>query len=140
MMRNNAKWQHGFTLIEVMMVIAIIGILVAIGIPNYERYAKRAARADAMVILLDAANKQEQFFVDNRQYTTDLEDIGVSATSENGYFSIAATVNNSTFVITATAQGGPVSSDTMCTTLTINELGLKGYTGLAKNADECWER
>lgn len=139
MMRNSAKWQQGFTLIEVLIVVAIIGILVAIAIPNYERYAKRAARADAMVILLDAANKQEQFFVDNRQYTTDLEDIGVPAVSENGYFSIAATVNNSTFIITATAQGGPVSSDSVCTTLTINELGLKGNTG-SGSADDCWER
>lgn len=139
MMKNNVKLRTGFTLIELLIAVAIMGILASIAYPNYEEYVKRAARADAMVLLLDAANKQEQYYVDNRQYTTDLDDLGVPSSSENGYFTISMTVNNSTFVATATAASGPVSGDDECTTLTIDEVGLKQNTG-TETAEYCWER
>ena len=137
MMRNNAV--NGFTLIEVMIVVAIVGILASIAYPNYSSYVKRAVRADAMVILLDAANKQEQFFVDNRQYASDLGDLGIATETENGYFTISVEADASSFTVIATADSGPVAGDTQCSTLTINELGLKGNTG-SGDTDLCWER
>lgn len=137
MMRNNVV--NGFTLIEVMIVVAIVGILASIAYPNYSSYVMRAARADAMVILLDAANKQEQFFVDNRQYASDLGDLGIATETENGYFTISVEADASSFTVTATADSGPVAGDTQCSTLTINELGLKGNTG-SGDTDLCWER
>ncbi|KAF7774260.1 type IV pilus assembly protein PilE [Pseudoalteromonas citrea] len=136
-MRNSTV--NGFTLIEVMIVVVIVGILASIAYPNYSSYVNRAARADAMVILLDAANRQEQFFVDNRQYTSDLADLGVPTETENGYFTIGVEADTSSFTVTATADSGPVAGDTECSTLTINELGLKGNTG-SGDADLCWER
>jgi type IV pilus assembly protein PilE len=137
MMRNSAV--NGFTLIEIIIVVAIVSLLASIAYPNYTNYVKRAARADAMVILLDAANKQEQFFVDNRQYASELAKLGVFDETENGYFKISVVANNTSFTMTATADSGPVAGDSECTTLTINELGEKKSTGSA-GEKVCWER
>lgn len=138
------KISQGFTLIEVMIVVVIIGILAAVSYPNYTEYVKRGARADAMTILLDAANKQEQYFVDNRSYATDLSDIGVPSASENGYFTISLQEGGTTdtFTLVATAASGPVRGDTDCPALTIDELGIRGVSGVTDQAqiDRCWER
>jgi type IV pilus assembly protein PilE len=139
MRKNNVYAVGGFSLIELLITISIVGILASIAYPSYETYVKRAARAEAMATLLDAANKQEQYFVDNRKYTTDLSALGVGTSTENGYFTLAATVTGNTFTITATAAAGPVKGDTTCETLSINEIGVKASTGTAER-DFCWER
>ncbi|WP_440053607.1 type IV pilin protein [Pseudoalteromonas sp. T1lg65] len=140
---KNSHGKHsnikGFSLLELMIVLAIVGILSFVAYPSYLDYTARAARAEAMTTLIDAANKQEQYFSDNRVYTEDLAAIGVPNTTENGYFELAATVENNTFVITATATSGPVGDDRQCETLTINDLGVKGSTGTL-SAEQCWER
>lgn len=146
MNRNNSAGclvERGFTLIEVMIVVVIIGILSAIAYPNYTEYVRRGARADAMTLLLDAANKQEQFFVDNRAYSNDLEAIGVPTATENGYFNVTLeNVTADTFRIVATAAAGPVQGDEQCPALTIDELGIRGVTGTTNQdaIDRCWER
>jgi len=60
----------GFTLIELMMVVAIISILLAIAVPAYNEYVNRAHRAAAQQFLMDVAQRQEQYLLDNRQYAT----------------------------------------------------------------------
>jgi type IV pilus assembly protein PilE len=139
MMKNNKI--NGFTLLEMLIVVAIAGILASVAYPQYTEYVRRAARADAMVLLLDAANKQEQYYADNRSYTDDLSLINVPTTSENGYFTIAVEVPDSgtSFTITATAAAGAVAGDTACTTFTITDTGVKGSTGTS-DTDDCWER
>ena len=62
--------RSGFTLIELMMVVAIISILLAIAVPAYNEYINRAHRAAAQQFLLDVAQRQEQYLLDNRQYAT----------------------------------------------------------------------
>lgn len=62
----------GMTLIELVMVVAIISILVAVALPSYQRYAARGIRSQAQQFLMDLAQAQEQFFLDQRQYATDL--------------------------------------------------------------------
>jgi type IV pilus assembly protein PilE len=139
MMKSNIR--NGFTLLEMLIVVAIAGILASVAYPQYTEYVIRAARSDAMVLLLDAANKQEQYYADNRTYTDDLTLLNVPATSENGYFTISVDVPDSgtSFTITATAAAGAVAGDTACTTLTITDTGVKGSTGTS-DADDCWER
>ena len=136
-----SKEINGFTLLEMLIVVAIAGILASVAYPQYTEYVKRAARADAMVLLLDAANKQEQYYADNRSYTDNLSLINVPTTSENGYFTIAVEVpdNGTSFTITATAAAGAVAGDTACTTFTITDTGVKGSTGTS-DTDDCWER
>jgi type IV pilus assembly protein PilE len=138
MQNNNAKYT-GFTLTELIIVVAIVGILASISYPNYIEYVKRTARVEAATLLLDAANKQEQFFVDNRQYSNTLAALRVPAATENDYFTIAVERPQlNEFTITATAVGGPVNGDEECTTLTIDELGVQGHTGTAETAARCW--
>ena len=128
---------QGFTLIELMITVAIVGIIAAVALPNYTEYVKRASRAEAAASLLDAANKQEQYFVDNREYTSNITDLGITDKTENGHFKLAATVDNNTFIISATPVDGPVKGDKDCTELSITDTGLKRAKG-KKDTEYCW--
>ena len=70
------KINKGFTLIELMITIAIIGILAAIAYPSYTVYVAESARAEAHTSLLRASNLQEQYYLDNRGYTENMVDLG----------------------------------------------------------------
>ncbi|MEH6395263.1 type IV pilin protein [Pseudoalteromonas sp.] len=131
--------QLGFTLIELMITVAILGIIASIALPSYFEHVKRTARTEAITSLLDAANRQEQFFVDNRQYTTNLDNIGVVTPTEHGFYTIKADVDNDagTFSFTATPVAGPPLQDEDCKTFTIDDAGLKTATPKANSA-MCW--
>ena len=127
------KKSRGFTLIEVLIVVAIIGILASVIYPSYNDFVLSSNRTEAQRELLRLANLQEQLFVDQRAYTADMTDLGADA---DPYlvpnYSIDGVVNARTFTLTATAVGKQLS-DINCLTLTINEVGLK--TPVAN----CWE-
>jgi len=137
------KKQHAFTLIELMIAVAIVGILASIALPNYTEYVKRASRAEAAAALLDAANKEEQYFVDNREYTETFTDLGLQSKTENGHFELSIkVVDSNTFTITAKPIGGAVKGDNDCKELTITDTGLKGAKGSKgdSDVDYCWGR
>lgn len=72
----------GFTLIEMLMVVAIIGILLAIAVPAYNAYIVRAHRAAAQQFLLDVAQREEQYLLDNRQYAATLAALGMTVPAD----------------------------------------------------------
>jgi len=74
--QRSEKKNSGFTLIEVLIVVAILGILMSIAVPAYSEYIRRAHRAAAQQFLLDVAQRQEQYLLDNRQYATALRTAG----------------------------------------------------------------
>ncbi len=141
--------QYGITLIELMIVVAVIAILAAIGYPSYRDYVRRSNRAEGKSELMNAAALQEKFFSNNNTYTTDMTALGVDDTdpaiTESGYYSVdAAACAGETiatcYLLTATAQGGQ-SDDSKCTTMTLDSRGTKGGTGAQCNcatADTCW--
>lgn len=129
------KRSSGFTLIELMIVVAVIGILSAIAVPAYSEYVKKGKRSDAKAALLKAQIAQEKYRANHTQYGT-IDDIGISDTSPDGNYTIAdvGTADETTYTISAE----PLSpfSDSECGTFAINQDGAD-YSGSYANAT-CW--
>ena len=103
---NRAK-KKGFTLIEMVVVLAILAIIVSIALPNYQDYLKRSRRSDAMIALEKIANKQEQFYFDWNTYTDSLEDLNVGSYSPDGFYRLnIETADNALFVARAVPVAG----------------------------------
>ena len=132
---------RGFTLIELMIVIVIVGILFAVALPAYQSSVLRGHRADAQGILMDISAREERFMAQNNTYTTDINtaaglNIGTT-TSNNGYYnlSVAACGGGSIatcYLLTATATGGQ-ANDTDCATITLSSAGVTSGT-----TANCW--
>lgn len=130
--------QKGFTLIEVMIVVAIIGILAAIAYPSYDEYVKRGNRAEGQAFLNEVAARQERYFSQNNAYITSVNDIsklGLSkSSSETGKYTIALAGGGGGYTLTANQQ----FNDTKCGNLTLTAQGVKGRSGTEKTVEECW--
>jgi type IV pilus assembly protein PilE len=135
---DRAKASRGFTLIELMIVIVIIGILAAVAIPAYDDYVKKARRSQAQQLLLEIANRQEMYLLDARAYTnsfTTLQftssdwDCTLATTCSNTYYDVTMTVvvaaagTPPAYTITAT----PLSSQVSDGTLTYDSLGVSTH-------------
>ena len=135
------KTESGFTLIELMVVMAIVGILFGIALPAYKDHTLRSHRTDAHASLVDIAARQERFVAQNNTYTTEISantGLGLgSTTTAKGYYNLGVAACGggtiaSCYLITATATGGQVN-DTDCLTITFSSTGVKSGT-----TDECW--
>lgn len=87
---SNHKLQQGFTLIELMIVVVIIGILASIALPAYDNYVRRGKRGEGMSAVHTVLEAQERYYSDHRRYTATLSDLGVSATSPQGLYKLSA--------------------------------------------------
>ena len=141
---------RGMTLIELMVVVAIIAIIFAFAFPSYDRYIVRTKRAVGQNVLVQVADRQQQFFMDNKRYAADLTDLGFTAdpfiVDDNGSSTVAgdpdavysvslSNTSATTYTVTAAPLGGQLSRDTSCGSLTITQAGAKGKSG---SGDNCW--
>lgn len=138
---------RGFTVIELMITAAILGILAAIAIPSYQSQMIKVRRTDGQSLLLDIAARQEQFYSDNTTFTNDMTALGFGsdpAASPEGYYrgdAVAGSTGDlaTSFVATAQRQGAQMA-DTQCYDLTLDSEGSRGTDAHADGAvpQECW--
>ena len=133
--RAGSPDERGFTLIELVIVMALLGILLAIAVPTYREHMRKAARADAQSFLTDVASRQQQYLVDKRRYATSVAALSMAPSSHiQGKFEDPIAVDAPdvvppTFRITARAIGDQAYDK--CPTLTLDSAGNRGPAG-------CW--
>lgn len=136
----------GFTLVELVIVIVIVGILASVALPAYQDSLRKGRRADAKSGLMDAANRQERFMLDRGTYTADMAQLGFGADpliTEEGYYSVDLEAPDpncpigTCYTLVATpVAGGIQAEDTHCTSFTLKSTGAKTAAGTL--GDECW--
>ena len=135
--------QKGFTLIELMIVIAIIGVVSAIAYPSYSSYMEKSRRSDAKISLTKMADAQERFYLQNSSYSITATDVG-GANSGDGHYtlSIVASADGilNGFIITAEANtGGFQEEDLKCRKFILASTGVKTSEDSAGAASvKCW--
>jgi len=139
--------KRGFTLIELMVVVAIVAILAAVAIPSYSRYTYRARRAEGQALLMHIANAQERYYAVHNRYG-DLVEIGYSSSSsafsESGHYQaqvLLQDANGAGQAYVATAAGQGVQATDACGALSIDNTGsrLPAASDASHNTNgRCW--
>lgn len=127
---------QGFTLMELMIAVIVIGILAAIAYPAYTDHMNRARRADGKAALLNMANYMEHYYTENNGYNgATVTAIGLTnANSQEGYYTLSISdLTNTSYTLTATPTGVQ-TSDTTCGALTLTNTNIKGPSA------DCWQR
>lgn len=134
------RTQQAFTLIELMVAVAIVGIVAALAYPSYTSHIVKANRSAAQSFMLALANKEEQYLLDARQYTTTVNDLLTAPSDVLANYSVTITTGATppTYTITATPTGNQASKDTACGTLTLDQAGTKGTSVTPSPAPGCW--
>lgn len=168
MISNNARYDNGFTLIELMITVVIIGILAAIAYPAYTKYVLQSRRSDAITALSQISNNLEKFYSQCSAYTSDITTSGgvncstpaagpgtlglgsAGNQSPNNYYTLTVQTSSGAptgvpsggYLITATAvASGLQYSDTDCRTLMLSSTGAKSATNSSGGASTvCWQK
>ena len=136
----------GMTLIELMIVIAVLGIIVAIGYPSYQDQVRKTRRAEGIGELLELADRMERHYADLGTYDqADGSDMTAAAifrsTTTNGYYtlSVDAGTNNVSYTVRATPTSKGNQNKDKCNTFIINSLGNKSLSGNSIPLEQCWK-
>jgi type IV pilus assembly protein PilE len=144
------RLQRGITLLELLIVVVIVAIIASFGYPSYMRYVVNTKRTAATSTLLQVADRQQQFFMDNKRYTATLTELGFAANpmfiSDQGdsvpagdddavYLVSLVGVTPTTYTAFAAPLGAQLERDGGCGTMTLNQAGAKGALG---GGDYCW--
>jgi len=132
------KTQHGFTLIELMIAVAIVGILISIAIPSYSSQVQKSRRTSAQTALLDIASREAKYYSTNNAFTNSMTNLGyanagpiaVPDTASN-YYNLSVVLNGAGFIATAAPVGNQAAD--ACGSFTIDYLGVK-----SAGATQCW--
>lgn len=138
--------EHGFSLIELLVTLVIAGILATIAVPGYQNHMQKVRRADAYACLLDAAQRQENFFYQNNRYANSIAELGLASANcgAEAHYTLDAPAAgptgslNTSYLLTASRASAAQMKDTRCGDLTLNSAGAKGNKNASSLASECW--
>lgn len=147
------KLQRGVTFIELLIVMVIISVIASFAYPSYMNYVVDTKRTAATSILLQVADRQQQFFMDNKRFANDLTALGFAnnplvisddgsvmanaGDSDSTYSVSLSNVAATTYTITAAPLHAQASRDAKCGSLTLNQAQLKGSS--AGGGNDCWK-
>lgn len=141
---------RGFTLVELMIVIMIVALLAALGYPSYGTFVTKSRRQAARNVIYQIADRQEQFFLDNKVYAANLTAMGFAANTigvdddgqittsgdaDRTYWLELTNTTATTYTVRAVPQLVQATNDTPCMTLTLTHTGVRDQTGAS---DNCW--
>lgn len=144
---------HGYTLLELMIVVMVIGIMAAIALPAYTRYITKSRRAAAEACLSMYAEYMERFYTTNLRYDQDTTgkaldstalaalNLSCAATTATGpyyTYSFSAASTQNTYSLQAVPSGRQATNDAQCGTLTIDQTGKRQISGTA-DLNTCWQ-
>lgn len=138
---QRAQAARGFTLIELMITVAIVAILTVIAYPSYVQYIVRSNRAAAESFMQEVAAAQERFLLDNRAYAPDLTTLQYASNvpanvAPNYTFTVSASSVPPSYQLVASPQGSQQTNDTACGQLTLTNAGAKTASG---SGSTCWK-
>jgi type IV pilus assembly protein PilE len=153
---GSPRGQGGFTLIELMVTVAIVAVLAAIAYPSYKEYVAKSRRAEAQALLMQSAQWMERFYAENYSYSANTAGVAVtdatmfparysqSPASGTAAYTIAVAPTATTFTVTAT-RTGTMAAD-KCGNMQITHTGVKQLTGFTSAAgatqvaamQNCW--
>jgi type IV pilus assembly protein PilE len=157
LLRGHRRRRNGFTLIELMIVIAVIGILAAVALPSFMDSIRKGRRSDAVAALTQVQQAQERWRANRGSYAGDdvlstapPAGLGIDATSTSGYYTLALSdVGAAGYTVTATAKSGTLqASDNACQKLVLRMAGGNIFyssvdgsgTADTSGAKRCWAR
>lgn len=130
------KSQWGISLIELMLVVAILGMLLTLSLPSYQDQLAAGYRSEAVAALMKLANLQERYYLHHYTYTDDMTSLGMGADPwvvDSGRYALdAQSAGSESFVLRATAQGAQTSLDPGCAAITLSDTGVRA-------PKECWQ-
>lgn len=123
----------GFTLIELMIVVAIVGILAAIAYPSYTEYVRRTHRTEIAGVLMEQSQALERFYTKNGTY------VAAPVAGSNDWYTVAVAPTATDFILTATPVPGSMMNGDKCGNFQITNTGARtNSTGLSNK--DCWGR
>jgi type IV pilus assembly protein PilE len=139
MVRNKMR---GFTLIEAMIVVALIGIIIAFGYPSYRDQVMKSRRADGMAALLELADRMERHYSDAGTYTkadgTDIAVTDVFPSFSSDYYTLSIdSQDNISFTVSAARKGSQLNDK--CGKFTLTSQGVKSVSGGSLSKEDCWK-
>ena len=128
---------RGFTLIEIMIVIAIIGIVITIGYPSLTEYVKKGRRTEVAGLLSEQAQILERFYSKNNVYTN-----ATGLSVGNDFYTITPTLTDQTFLLTATRKAGSTMASDKCGDFTLTNTGVRSMVNATSGltTKDCWGR